>query len=121
VVAYGKVGYLRAIVRIHIKPAHPKRHPTPSTKEGHPAVTVYGTCPYTSLVRGSPQLQWGAIVYSGFLPLPLYILWHRHLYSFYWVKVNISGVRLSALTAATPTYYLYYITITTTCQVVVRT
>ena len=25
---YGKVGYLTPIVRYHIKPAHPKRHPT---------------------------------------------------------------------------------------------
>ena len=32
VVAYGKVGYLTPIVRYHIKPAHPNRHPTPYTK-----------------------------------------------------------------------------------------
>ena len=37
---------------------------------------------------------------------------------FYWVEINISGVTLSALTAATPTCYHYYITITATCQVV---
>ena len=45
---YGKVGYLTGIVRYHIKPAHPKRHPT---KEG----------PH--------QLQWGRVYYSGSSPL----------------------------------------------------
>ena len=56
--AYGKVGYLTGIVRYGIKPAHPKPAliTTPAcTKRGYPAVTVYGTCPYTSLVRGSPR------------------------------------------------------------------
>jgi len=33
---YGKVGYLTGIVRYHIKPAHPKRHPT----KGGPSVAV---------------------------------------------------------------------------------
>ena len=37
---------------------------------------------------------------------------------FYRVRVNKSGVQLSALTAATPTCYSYYITNTPTCQVV---
>jgi len=44
----GMVGYLTPIVRYHIKPAHPKRHPT----------------------KGGPhQLQWGRVYYSGSSPL----------------------------------------------------
>ena len=57
--SYGKVGYLTGIVRFHIKTGHPKPatpQGLPSTKGGHPAVTVHGTCPYTSLVRGCPHL-----------------------------------------------------------------
>ena len=84
-VAYDKVGYLRAIVRFHIKAAHPKRHPTTYKNRGLHRLLTSG--PHLGAREPPPKRLCDSLYIISKIKLG-----HGHLYSFYWVRVNISGV-----------------------------
>ena len=111
--AYDKVGYLTPIVRYHINRMHPNpfsdRHPT-YTNRGLQRHTIAPPFPLAG-ARESPPKR---LCDSLFIILKIKLS-HVHLDPFYRVEVNNSA-SAQRFDCDAPTYYSYYITVSTYCQ-----
>ena len=106
--SYGKVGYLTGIVRSHINRLQTMTGPPQTARGGTDSTTLDGL----SCSPPPVQLQWGRVYYSGSSPLH----YARYVINTYCPSIGLELILKSHFVTSIVIYY--YITNTTTCQVV---